>query len=83
MFKPKTLAKAYFLAKLQEITMATLRDQPKLVTRTPNLRNVHESPSVFINNTQPHYKLNSPNGLLPMPNQRRLPPNPIPLSNPT
>lgn len=37
MFKPKTLAKAYSLAKLQEITIATMKDQLKPPTRTSYL----------------------------------------------
>lgn len=33
MFKLKTLNEAYFLAKLQEITVAAIKDKPKPVTK--------------------------------------------------
>lgn len=35
MFKPKTLAEAFSLAKLQEIIMFVIKDQFKPVTKTP------------------------------------------------
>ncbi|XP_044492712.1 uncharacterized protein LOC123216346 [Mangifera indica] len=41
-FKPKTLAEAYSLAKLQEITIAAIKDQPKPLTKSALYRSYQE-----------------------------------------
>lgn len=48
MFKPKSLTKAYSLARLQEITMVALKNKPKPTTRSP----VHIQPSSSYNQHQ-------------------------------
>lgn len=53
MFKPKTLAEAYSLVKLQEITVVVTRDQPKPLTKTPCLGAPYRALSTFHDTNAP------------------------------
>lgn len=37
MFQPKTLTETYALTKLKEITVTIIKEQPKPITRTPQV----------------------------------------------
>ncbi|KAF2284477.1 hypothetical protein GH714_025524 [Hevea brasiliensis] len=71
MFKPQTLAEAYALAKLQEITVAAIQSKPKPAVKT------YTSFTSPVNSASNH-KNNKPNpkdqpGLLPTPDISKLP----------
>lgn len=67
MFQSKTLSKAYVLAKLQEITIVAIKEQPKPTTRTPYIPLVSKA---FYHHGITTYPQKPPNntGLLPIPN---------------
>lgn len=73
MFRPKTLTKAYSLAKLQEIIVETLSNQPKPLIRTPQMPMNPRPivPNATTNNPMPKQATSS--RLLPTPNGPRLP----------
>lgn len=73
MFKPKTLAETYSLARLQAITVAALKDQPKPFTRTPNSSHTNRTFGVVSNPPQSTTKPTHQGGLLPTPNTPKLP----------
>lgn len=60
MFRPKSLAEAYSLAKLQELTVAALKEQPTPATKTPTAGTFHR-PKITTKPLQPPQTLKPPN----------------------
>lgn len=72
MFKPKTLSEANLLAKLQEMIVVALKNQPKPFTKTPQVPFISKPMyQGWTNNNLPP-KQNTNDGLLPTPNIPKL-----------
>lgn len=85
MFRPKSLAEAYSLAKLQELTVAALKEQPTPATKTPTAGTFHRAQNhhqtiTTTTNTQTT-KHPSQTGLLPTPKSPKFQPNHFPRNN--